>query len=139
MMGDHEDEIPEMSSPPYKVGDADSTPIYDPSPEIPSHFGYDPSFTGRRYWFPSDETHNEPISTSHVHYGMPDILTHDLAHHAESKIEPSTTPGGTPIPFSVERFGSTSHIAPSIPAVEANSHVHPRLSVSNHMQIPELR
>ena len=41
------------------------------------------------------------------------------------------------MPYLVERFGSTSHIAPSIPAVEATSHVHPRPSVSNHMQIPE--
>ena len=53
-MGDHEDEIPEMSSPPQEVGDVDSTPIYDPSLEIPSHSGYDPSFTGRRYWLPGD-------------------------------------------------------------------------------------
>ena len=53
-MGDHEDEIPEMSSPPHEVGDADSTPIYDPSPKIPSHSSYDPSFTGRRYWLPGD-------------------------------------------------------------------------------------
>ena len=50
-MGDHEDEIPEMSSPPHEVGDADSIPVYDPSPKIPSHSGYDPSFTGHRYWF----------------------------------------------------------------------------------------
>ena len=47
-MGDHEDEIPEMSSPPQEVGEEDPTPVYDPSPEIPSHSGYDPSFTGRR-------------------------------------------------------------------------------------------
>ena len=60
-MGDREDEIPEMSSLPQEVGDVDSTPIYDHS-----HFGYDPSFVGRRYWFPSDETHHEPTSTSHV-------------------------------------------------------------------------
>ena len=49
MMGDHEDEIPEMSSPPHEVGDVDSTPIYDPSPYMPSHSGYDPSFTSRWY------------------------------------------------------------------------------------------
>ena len=36
-MGDHEDEIPEMSSPPLEVGDVDSTPVYDPS-----HSGYVP-------------------------------------------------------------------------------------------------
>ena len=98
-----------------------------------------PSFTGCRYWFPGDKTHHEPTSTSHVSYGMPDIPVHDPMHHAESEIEPSTKPGGTPIPFYVERFGSTSHIAPSIPAVEATSHVHPSPSVSSHMGILEPR
>ena len=78
-MGDHEDEIPEMSSPPHEFGDADSTPVYDPSPKIPSHFCYDTSFTGRWYWLPSDETHYEPTSTSHVHYSMSDILAPDPA------------------------------------------------------------
>ena len=34
-MGDHEDEIPKMSSPPHEVGDVDSTPVYNPSQEIP--------------------------------------------------------------------------------------------------------
>ena len=136
-MGDHKDEIPEMSSPPHEVGDVDSTPIYDPSPEIPSHSGYDPSFTCRRYWLPGDETHHEPTSTSYIHYGIPDIPTHNLAYHAESEIEPTTTPRGTPIPFHVERFGSTSHIAPSIPALEETSHIRPRPSVSNQMRIPE--
>ena len=61
-MGDHEDEIPEMSSPPQEVGDVDSTPVYDPSPEIPSHSGYDPSFIGRHYWLPGDEPHHEPTT-----------------------------------------------------------------------------
>ena len=65
-MGDHEDEIPEMSSPPQEVGEEDPTPVYDPSPDIPSHSGYDTSFTGHHYWFPGDETHHEPTSTSHV-------------------------------------------------------------------------
>ena len=91
-MGDHEDEFPEMSSPPHEVGDVDSTHVYDASPEIPSHSSYDPSFTGRRYWLPSDETHHEPTSTSYIRYGIPDIHTHDPTHHAESEIEPSTTP-----------------------------------------------
>ena len=83
--------------------------------------------------FSGDETHHEPTSTSHVRYGMPDIPTHDLAHHVESEVEPSTMPGGTPIPFHMEIFGRTSHIAPSIPVVEATSHVCPRPSFSNHM------
>ena len=138
-MGYHEDDIPKISSPPQEVGEEVPTPVYDPSLDIPSHSGYDPSFTCRRYWFLSDETHHEPTRTSHVSYGMSDIPSHDPAHHAESKNEPSTTPGGTPIPFHAEIFGSTSHIAPSIPTVEATSHAHPRPSVSNHMRIPELR
>ena len=100
-MGDHENDIPEMSSPPHEVGDVDSTHVYDPSPEIPSHSGYDPSFTGHRCWLPDDKTHHEPTSTSYIHYGMPNIPTHDPAHHAKSEIEPSTTPWGTPIPFHV--------------------------------------
>ena len=70
---------------------------------------------------------------------MPDIPAPNPAHHAESKIEPSTTPGGTPIPFHAEIFGSTSHITPSIPAVEATSHVRPRPNVSNLVWIPEPR
>ena len=139
MTGDHKDKILEMSSPPHEVGDADSTPVYDPSPEITSQSGYDPSFIGCRYWFPGDETHYEPTSTIHVCYGMSDIPAPDPAHHVESKAEPSTMPGGTPIPFHAERFGSTSHIAPSIPKVEASSHVCHRPSVSNPMQIPKLR
>ena len=83
MMGDHEDDIPEMASPPQEVGDVDSTPVYDPSPEIPSHSSYDPSFIGRWYWLPGDETHHEPTSTSYIRYGMLDIPTHDPTHHAE--------------------------------------------------------
>ena len=70
---------------------------------------------------------------------MPDIPIHDTTYHAKSEFEPSTMPGGTPIPFHAERFGSTSPIAPSIPVVEATSHVHPRPSVSNPMRIPEPR
>ena len=70
---------------------------------------------------------------------MSDILAPNPAHHVESEVEPSTTPGGTAIPFHVKRFGSTSHITPSIPVVEATSHVRPRPSVSTHMRIPKLR
>ena len=76
-----------------------------------------------------DETHHEPASTIYLSYGMYGIPTHDPAHHVKSKFEPNTTLGGTPIPFHVERFGTTSHIAPSIPVVEATSNVHPRLVV----------
>ena len=85
MMGAHEDEIPEMSSPPQEVGEEDPTFVYDPSPNIPSHSGYDPSFTGHWYWFPGDKTCHEPTSTSYIHYGILDIPTHDLTHHASHR------------------------------------------------------
>ena len=138
-----------MSSPPQDVGEEYPTHVYDPSPDIPTHSRYDlshdipthsrydPSFTSRRYWMPSDETHHEPVRTSYVSYGMSVIPAHGPAHHAESEFEPSTMPGGIPIPFHAERFWSTSHIAPSIPTVEATSHIHPRPSVSSRIQILE--
>ena len=36
-MGDHENEVHELSSPPQEVGEEDHTPVYDPSPDIPAH------------------------------------------------------------------------------------------------------
>ena len=45
-------------------------------------------------------------------------------------------PRGTLIPYHVKRFGSTSHIAPSIPVVEATSHIPPRSKVSDPIRIP---
>ena len=76
-MGDHEDEISEMSSPPQEVGEEDHILVYDPSPDIPSHSGYDPSFTGHLYRMLGDETHHEPVSTSYVSYGMFGNPIHD--------------------------------------------------------------
>ena len=84
----------------------------------------------------ADETHFEPTSTS---YGMSGFPTHELAFHVESEFEPNTMLGGTLIPYHAERFGSTSHIAPSIPAVEATSHIPPRYRVSDPIRIPYLR
>ena len=84
MMGDHEYEIPELPSPPHKVGEEDPIPIYDPSPNIPTHPRCDPSFIGHRYWLLGDENHNEPTSTSYVSYGMSGIPTHDPTQNAES-------------------------------------------------------
>ena len=86
-----------------------------------------------------DETHFEPASTSYGSYGMSSFPTHDLAFHVESDFEPSTMPGGTLIPYHAERFGSTSHIAPSIPVVEATSHIPPRSRVSDPIRIPDPR
>ena len=68
------------------------------------------------YGMPEDaETHFEPASTSYDSYAMFGFPTHDLAFHVESDFEPKTMPGGTPIPYHAERFGSTSNIAPSVP------------------------
>ena len=97
-MGDHEDEIPQLPSPPHEVGEEDPTPTYDPSLDIPTHSRYDPSFTGRQYWFLSDETHHEPAITS---YDMSGIPTHHLAHHANLEFEPNTMLGGIPSYFHV--------------------------------------
>ena len=83
MMGDHEDEIPELPSSLHEVEEEEPTPTYDPSPDIPTHSRYDPSSIGHRYWMPGDETHHEPTSTSYVSYGMSDIPAHDPTHHAE--------------------------------------------------------
>ena len=76
------------------------------------------------------------VSTSYGMFGFP---THDLEFHVESEFEPNTMPGGTLIPYHAKRFGSTSNIAPSIPAVEATSDVPPRSRVSDPIRIPDLR
>ena len=86
-----------------------------------------------------DETHHELASTSYGSYDMSSIPTHDLVPHTESKFEPNTMPRGIPSHFHVERFGNMSHIAPSIPAVEVTSHVHPRPSASSPIRIPDPR
>ena len=135
-MGDHEDEIPKLPSSLHEVEEEDPTPTYDPSPDIPTHSGYDPSFTGHRYRFPGDETHHEPTSTS---YDMSGIPTHDSVPHTKSEFEPNTMLGGIPSHFHVEIFWNSNHIAPSILVVEVTSHVHPRPSASSPIQIPEPR
>ena len=93
-----------------------------------------------RYGMPEDdETHFEPTSTSYGSYGMSTFPTQDLALHVESEFEPNTTPRGTLIPYHAERFGSTSHIARSIPTVEATSHIPARPRVSDPIRIPDPR
>ena len=66
---------------------------------------------------------------------MRDIPESDPTYHVESEVDPGTMPRGTPILFHVERFWGTSHIAPSIPVVEASSHAPPRPTVTNPIQI----
>ena len=104
-MGDHGDDIPEFPSPLHDMEDEEFNPTFDPSPDIPTHYGfdtshdrpthsrYDPSFTGHWYWMSGDETHHEPMTTSYISYGMSSIPVHDSTHHAESEFEPNTTPG----------------------------------------------
>ena len=96
-MGDHEDEIPKLPSSLHEVEEEGLVPTYDPSLDIPTHSGYDPSSIGRRYWMSDDETHHEPTSTSYISYCMSGIPTHDPTQHAESEFEPNTTPRGIPI------------------------------------------
>ena len=82
------------------------------------------------------ETHFDPPSTSYSSYVTTGFPMHDLTFHVESDFEPSTMPGGNPMPYLAERFGSTSHITPSIPVVEATSHLPPRSRVSDPIRIP---
>ena len=106
----------------------------------PTHSRYDSPLTCYRYGMPEDaETQFEPASTSYGSYAMSGFPTHDLAFHVESDFEPNTMPGGTLIPYHAERFGSTSHIAPSIPVVEATSYLPPRSRVSDPIRIPDPR
>ena len=153
-MGDHVEGIPEPPSP-IQVEDGEFTPTYDPSPNLielgpiiseigtfhdrPTYSSYDPPFMHHRYGRLDDETHYEPSSTSYGSYGMSGIPTNDFPFHVKSDFETNTMPRGTPIPYHAERFGSTSHIAPSIPAVEATSHIPPRTRVSDPIRIPEPR
>ena len=141
---------------PIQVEDGEFTPTYDPSPDLanlglviseigtfhdrPTHSRVDSPLMHYRYGMSEDfETHFKPASTSYGSYGMSGMPTHDLAFHVESEFEPNTMLGGTPIPYHVERFGSTSHIAPSILVVEATSHIPPRPSVSDPIGIPDPR
>ena len=154
MMGDYVEGIPEPTSP-IHMEDGEFNPNYDPSPDLtelgpiiskigtfhdrPTYSSVDPPLTHRRYGMPEDETYYEPTSTSYGSYGMSGMPTHDLAFHVESEFGPNTMLGGTPIPYHAERFGSTSHIAPSIPVVEATSHIPPRTRVSDPIRIPDPR
>ena len=154
-MGDHVEGILEPPSP-IQVENGEFTPNYDPSPDLtelgpviseigtfhdrPTYSRIDFPLTHRRYGMSEDdETHFEPASTSYGSYGMSSFPTHDLAFHVEFEFKPNTMLGGTLIPFYAERFGSTSHIALSIPAVEATYHIPPRSRVSDPIRIPDLR
>ena len=106
----------------------------------PTHSWSDSPLTRYRYGILEDaETHFEPSSTGCGSYGMSGFPTHDLAFHVESDFEPNTIPGGTLIPYHEERFGSKSHISPSILAVEATSYLLLGLMFSNPIRIPDPR
>ena len=85
------------------------------------------------------ETHFDPPSTSYGSYVTTGFPMHDLTFHVESDFDPNTMLGGIPMPYLAERFGSTSHIAPSIPVVEAPSYIPPRPRVSDPIGIPGSR
>ena len=154
-MEDHSENISEPP-PPIRINDGELTPTYDPSPNIiefgpmisqirsshdrPTHPRADSPLTRYRYGMPEDaETHFDPPSTSYGSYDTTGFPMHDLTFHVESDFEPNTMPGGTLIPYHAERFGSTSHIAPSIPMVEVTSHIPPRSRVSDPIRIPDLK
>ena len=144
-MEDHSETIPEPP-PLLRVDNGEFTPTYDPSPDLaefgpvisqigslhdrPTHSRVDSPLTRYRYGMPEDaKTHFELASTSYSSYATTGFPMHDLTFHVESNFEPSTKPRGNTIPYLAERFGSTSHIAPSIPAVEAPSYIPPRSRV----------
>ena len=114
--------------------------IARPSQEDLSQFhdyiSFDP-----RYWLyhPGQATHHAPTSTSHIRYGMPDIPKTDPTPNVELVGDPGTGRWGTSIPFHVERFGNSSHIAPSTLAVKIPSHTHPRPSTSVPLRGPQPR
>ena len=154
-MGDHVEGIPEPPSP-IHVEDGEFTPNYDPSHNMtelgpviskirtfhdrPTYSRVDSPLTHRQYGMPEDdETHFEPASTSYGSYVMSGFPTNDLEFHVESDFEPNTMPRGILIPYHAERFGSISHIAPSIPVVEVTSHLPPRSRVSDPIRILDLR
>ena len=86
--------------------------------------------THRRYLLPGDETHQVPTSTSTIRYGMHDVPETGSTPCVELNVEHGTAPRGTSIPFHSVRFGNTSHITPSIPAVEVPSLTQPSLGSS---------
>ena len=154
-MGDHVEGITEPPSP-IQLEDGDFTPTYDPSLDLtelgpvisdigtfhdrPTYSSVDPALMHHRYGMSKDnETHFELASTSYGRYGMSSFPTHDLAFHVEYEFDPNIIPRGTLIPYHAERFGSTSHIAPSIPAVEATSNIPPRPRASDPIRIPDTR
>ena len=111
-----------------------------PLHDRPTHPWSDSPLTRYRYGMSEDaETHFEPASTSYGSYTTTGFLMYDLTFHVESNFEPNTMPGGTLIPYHVERFGSTSHIAPYISVVEVTSHIPPRSRVSDPIRIPNPR
>ena len=133
-MSHHEPEALELPPSPPPMMEVDPSSTYGTPPksgpdgtgpsqhdlsQFPDYISSDP-----RYWlyYPGEETRHEPTSTGHIRYGMPDIPDPGLAPHVELVGDPSTTSGGNSTPFHVNRFGNSSHIAPSTPAVEIPSH-----------------
>ena len=70
---------------------------------------------------------------------MPNITNPGPTPHVEPVGDPGTVPGGTSTPFHAERFGNSSHIAPSTPAVAVPSHTQPKPSTSVPLRGPQQR
>ena len=133
-MSHHGSEVPELPPSPPPGMEVEPSSIYGTPPES-GPYGAGPSqeyisqfhdyiSSNLRYWlyYMGEETCHEPTSTSHIRYGMPDIPNPSPVLHVEPVGDPGTMPGGTSIPFHAERFGNSSHIASSTPAVEIPSH-----------------
>ena len=98
-IGDHEDEIPELSYPPQEVGEEDTTPMYDPSPDIPTHSRFDPSHdipTHSRY---------DPSFTSHVRTASTRVIV------SQSQVPPVVSGGHIPT------FGTSYGLLQGVPHI----------------------
>ena len=145
-MVDHEPKIPKILYLPPHVWEVEPSITYgtpvglghsmaQTSPDDPSQF---PRYmhANRRYWscIPNYENQHAPTRASTIRYGMPHLPETGPVPNVRSGFDPGVAPGGTSIPFQVERFGSTSHITPSILAVEDSSHMNPSPSTTIPVQ-----
>ena len=148
-MGDHDPEILDIPDRACPIWEDEPSSTYGTllgsnhsmagtSPDDPSQFlCY--MHAHHQYWSrsPNHETHHAPTSTSTIRYGIPYLPDFGPEPNVRSSVDPGVAPGGTSIPFQEERFGSTSHITPSIPVVEVPSHTQPKPSTSVPIRIPK--
>ena len=82
----------------------------------------------------SSETHLVSSSTGPFIFCMPDLSKVVPSFNVGFGVDPGTTPGGSSIPFHVDRFGS-GHIAPSYPLARPNTSVPIRRNDPRHVNI----